>query len=89
MLNDWRSGKQRVARYADSLVPLAQQRTEAALSAYRGGKGDLASVLAARRDELELRIQALAAELETARAWASLNFITADHDMPASQGSQP
>jgi hypothetical protein len=61
----------------------------AALAAAVGGKGDLASVLAARRDELELRIQALAAELETARAWASLNFITADHDMPASQGSQP
>lgn len=89
MLNDWRTGKQRVARYTDSLVPLAQQRTAAALSAYRGGKAELAVVLAARRDELELRIQALAVELETARAWANLNFITVDHEMATLEGSKP
>lgn len=89
MLNDWRSGKQRVARYGDSLLPLAQQRTTAALAAYRGGKGELAAVLAARRDELEVRIQALAVELETARAWASLNFLTSEHEMTADEGSKP
>lgn len=89
MLNDWRSGKQRVARYAGSLVPLAQQRTSAALAAYRGGKGELGAVLAARRDELEVRIQALAAELETARAWANLNFLTSEHEMTADEGSKP
>ena len=89
MLNDWRSGKQRLDRYASSLLPLAQQRTAAMLAAYRGGKGDLAAVLAARREELELRIQALAAELETARAWAQLTFLTADHDMPTTDGSKP
>ncbi len=89
LLNDWRSGKQRVDRYASSLLPLAQQRTAAALAAYRGGKGDLAAVLAARRDELELRTQAFAAELETARAWARLTFLTADHEMPTIAGSKP
>ena len=89
LINDWRSGKQRVARYADSLVPIAQQRTAAALAAYRGGKGELSAVLAARRDELELRIQAIAIELETARAWASLTFIAADHDMSPADGSKP
>jgi outer membrane protein TolC len=88
-LNDWRSGKQRVSRYAESLVPLAQQRTAAALAAYRGGKADLAMVLAARRDELELRIQALAVELETARAWANLNFISVEHEMATLEGSKP
>ena len=89
MLNDWRSGKERVARYTDSLVPLAQQRTAAALATYRGGKADLATVLAARRDELELRLQALAVELETAKAWANLNFISLDHDMEPAEGSKP
>ena len=88
LLNDWRSGKQRVDRYASSLLPLAQQRTSAALAAYRGGKGDLAAVLAARREGLELRTQALAAELETARAWARLTFLTADHEMPTIAGSK-
>lgn len=89
LLNDWRSGKERVARYSGSLVPLAQQRTAAALAAYRGGKAELASVLAARRDELELRMQALAAELETARAWANLNFASVEHEMTTLQGEQP
>jgi outer membrane protein TolC len=89
LLNDWRSGKQRVERYADSLVPLARQRTAAALAAYRGGKGELASVLAARREQLDAQVQALAAELDTARAWARLNFLSTEHDMSPADGSQP
>lgn len=89
MLNDWRNGTQRVDRFADSLVPIARQRTEAALAAYRGGKGDLASVLAARREQLEVQVQAIAAELDTARAWARLNFLSVDHDVASTDRSQP
>jgi outer membrane protein TolC len=76
LLNDWQSGKERLARYSATLVPLAHQRTESALTAYRTAKLDLAGVLAARRDELEVRMQALSLEMDTARAWASLNYIT-------------
>jgi outer membrane protein TolC len=79
MLSDWRTGKERVARYTDELIPLAEQRTQAVQLAYRTGKSDLASTLAARRDELDMRLQALAVETETARAWAQLNFISATH----------
>ncbi|MBC7438037.1 MAG: TolC family protein [Bdellovibrionales bacterium] len=79
MLNDWRTGKDRVARYADELIPLAAQRTQAVQLAYRTGKSDLASALAARRDELDMRLQALAVEMETARAWAQLNYLSAVH----------
>lgn len=89
LLNDWRNGTRRVDRFADSLVPVARQRTEAALAAYRGGKGDLASVLAARRELLEVRLQAIAAELDTARTWARLNFLSVDHDMSPADRSQP
>ena len=89
MVNDWRTGTRRVDRFADSLVPIARQRTEAALAAYRGGKGDLTSVLAARREQLEVQIQAMAAELDTARAWARINFLSAEHDMSAADRSQP
>jgi outer membrane protein TolC len=79
MLGDWQTGKERLARYASELVPVAQQRAQAALAAYRGGKGDLASVLAARRDAIDMRTQALTLEMETARQWAQLNFLAADH----------
>lgn len=81
MLNDWQTGKERVARYRDELIPTAGQRVEAALTAYRTGKSDLATTLAARRDEIDSRIQALILELETARAWAQLNFLIPDSSM--------
>jgi outer membrane protein TolC len=73
--NDWITGKGRVARHRYELIPLAERRSEAALTAYRTGKGDLAATLAARRDEIDVRMQALAVEMEAARAWAELNFL--------------
>jgi len=79
MLGDWQTGKERLARYGSELIPVAQQRAEAALAAYRGGKGDLASVLAARREAIDARAQALTLELEVARQWAQLNFLAVEH----------
>jgi outer membrane protein TolC len=78
MINDWQNGKERVARYTTQLLPIARQRTEAALTAYRIGKSDLASALTARREEIDTRIQALTLELETARLWAQLNYLAPD-----------
>jgi outer membrane protein TolC len=88
-LNDWQTGKDRVARYRNELIPTARQRTEAALTSYRTGKSDLASALAARRDEIDTRMQALTLEMETARSWAQLNFLIPEHSMPAQAKEQP
>ncbi|MGH6629444.1 MAG: TolC family protein, partial [Burkholderiales bacterium] len=60
------------------LVPLARERTQAVLAAYRGGKASLTDVLAARRNEIEVRMQALQLEIETARLWAQINFLLPD-----------
>jgi outer membrane protein TolC len=89
MVSDWQAGKERIGRYTRELIPLARQRTEAALAAYRGGKADLASVLAARRDELDVRVQALNLEMETARQWAQFNFLSVLHDAAGSQQEMP
>ncbi len=78
LINDWQNGKERVARYAAQLLPIASQRTQAALSAYRIGKSDLATALTARRDEIDTRIQALTLELDTARVWAQLDYLVPD-----------
>lgn len=88
-LNDWQTGKDRVARYRNELIPTARQRTEAALTSYRTGKSDLAGALTARRDEIDTRMQALTLEMETARSWAQLNFIVPEHSMPAQAKEQP
>ena len=75
MLDEWRSGRERLARYKRELEPLALEQSAAVLAAYRGGKAALAEVLAARRDELEVRLQALQLAAETAKRWAQLNFL--------------
>lgn len=79
MLEEWENGRERLALYADSLLPLARERTTAAVAAYRGGKGTLADVLAARRNELDIRRDALMLERETARLWAQLNYLDVSH----------
>ncbi|MES2509988.1 MAG: TolC family protein [Pseudomonadota bacterium] len=88
-LNDWQTGKERVARYQNEMIPTAHQRTDAALTTWRTGKGDLASILTARRDEIDVRMQALTLELETARLWAQLNFLTPSNVPMNHTGDQP
>ncbi len=76
-LGDWQTGRERLVRYRGELIPLAAERTAAALAAYRGGKSTLAEVLAARRNELDVGLQALQLDAATARLWAQLNFMAA------------
>ena len=78
MVNEWENGRERRERYERELVPLSKERTQAAVTAYRGGKASLAEVLSARRNEIEVRLQALQLEAETARLWAQLNFLLPD-----------
>jgi outer membrane protein TolC len=75
MIIAWQSGRERIGRYTRESLPLAAERSQAVLAAYRGGKAAVADVLAARRSELEVRLQSLELELETARLWAQLNFL--------------
>ena len=89
LLNEWQTGKDRLVRFRDELIPATRQRTEAALTGYRTGKGDLTSALAARRDEIEVRLQALTLEMETARSWAQLNFLFPDQSISAPAKDQP
>ncbi len=78
MVADWRTGLERLERVERELVPLSEQRTQAALAAYRGNAGSLGAVLEARRSERDARMQALQVAAEVARAWAQLNFLYPD-----------
>ena len=79
--NEWQTGKDRLVRFRDGLIPAARQRTEAMLTAYRTGQSDLGAGLLARRDEIDVRMQALSLEMETARSWAQLNFLISEHPL--------
>ena len=75
MIDEWENKRARRARYGRELIPFAQQRASAVLAAYRGGKASLADVLAARRNDIDVRLQALQLDSEVARLWAQLNFL--------------
>ena len=74
MIDEWDSARQRRERYVKEIIPLATDRTTATSAAYRGGKAKLVDVLAARRNEVDVRFQALQIEARAARLWAELRF---------------
>lgn len=89
MVNDWTSGKERIEQLTTHLLPAAKLRTEAALTAYQTAKGPLTAVLAARREEVDARMQLLALEMETARLWAQLTYLVPDPNALPALKDQP
>jgi outer membrane protein TolC len=75
MLQEWHSHEERLRRHDEALLPLAEQRSSAALSAYRAGTGSLPAVLEARRSAIEVQAQRLDIEADIARLWARLEFL--------------
>jgi len=71
---DWESATARLQRFDISLLPLARERAQLALAAYRGGQAPLASTLEARRVEIDLRLQQLQLAAEQGRAYAQLLY---------------
>ncbi|MFZ6844208.1 TolC family protein [Undibacterium sp. RuTC16W] len=74
-VDEWQTNRERAIRYEKELIPLAQERTQALIAAYRGGKSSLTELLAARRAEVDIRLQLLQLQADTARLWAQLNFL--------------
>lgn len=58
-----------VRRSQDSLLPLAKEKVELTMASYRAGKGDLAPVIAARRELIEARLKHI--DFEELRALTS------------------
>lgn len=88
-LATWRSNLARLADYDATLVPLAAERTRAALAAYRGGSSALAEVLEARRMEIDTRIERVRIEMETAALWVELEYLIAPGGGPEDTGAAP
>ena len=80
MIAEWENNRERRSRYERELLPLAAERTQATLGAYRGAKASLTDVLLARRNEVDVRMQVLQLEMDTARLWAQLNFLVPEGD---------
>ena len=74
-LADYDAATRRLERFRTVTLPLAGERSEAALTAYQGGRGDLSAVLEAQRAITETELAAIAIEAERAKAWANLNYL--------------
>jgi outer membrane protein TolC len=86
MIAEWENDRERSVRYERELLPLASERTQATAGAYRGAKASITDVLLARRNEIDVRMQALQLEMETARLWAQLNFLVPVSDAATRAG---
>lgn len=85
-LQQWQSNRDRLEHYDGAQIPLAADRTRAALAAYRGGSGSLAAVLEARRMEIEASLDRLRLEMETASLWARLEYLIPTQQLAAGDG---
>ena len=82
LIETWASNRERLERYATTLLPLNEQRVVAATSAYRAGRGTLSDVIEARTAVIETQLEQLALETETAKVWVELEYL-----IPAEAGS--
>lgn len=73
-LTTWRSAIDRLARYERELLPLSEDRADAAVAAYRGGRGDLTASLRALDEAIEQRLTYTDLQNTLGQAWATLYF---------------
>ena len=78
----WRRGRERLQNYASELLPLARDRSRAAVASYGAGRGDLRGALDALTEEINVQLEYVQLEGSVANAWAVLYFL---HDSQASK----
>jgi hypothetical protein len=85
MLEEWRAGRERQARFHRDILPLASQKTSAVLASFSAGRAGLDQVLASRSSEFEVELRSLQLDLEVATLWARLEFLLPDAQAEASR----
>ncbi|AJO78184.1 TolC family protein [Pseudomonas sp. MRSN 12121] len=73
-LADYQRLDRAVARNQQSLLPLAREKVDLSMASYRAGKGELAAVIAARRELIDARLKQIDVEEQRALTNARLYF---------------
>jgi outer membrane protein TolC len=71
----WRRGRERLQHYATDLIPLARDRSHAAVVSYGTGRGDLRSAVDALTEEIRTQLSYVELEGSVARAWVFLHLL--------------
>jgi outer membrane protein TolC len=78
----WRLGRERLEHYAKEILPLARDRSRAALASYSSGRGDLRTAIDALTEEINAQLEDVQLQGSVARAWVFLHLL---HDSGAPQ----
>ncbi len=79
---EWRRGRERLLNYANDLLPLAHDRSRAAVASYGAGRGELRSTVDALSEEIETQLAYVELQGAVARAWVFLHLL---HDSGTEQ----
>jgi outer membrane protein TolC len=72
---EWKRGRERLQHYAAELLPLAHDRSRAAVASYGTGRGDLRSAIEALTQEIDTQLEFVQLQGSVARAWAFLHLL--------------
>lgn len=73
-LADYQRIEKDVRRQREVLLPLAREKVALAMAAWRGGRGDLAEVIAARRDGIDIELKAIELDGQRRQTAARLHY---------------
>jgi outer membrane protein TolC len=73
-------------RYTNTLLPLADKKVDLAMASWRSAQGSLTEVIAARRDRIATRLQAIETTGQRQLIAAGLHFAYGDIDEADSAG---
>ena len=75
ILLEWEQTGVQLEQYDRELLPLARERSKAALASYRAGRGGLQAALEAFEDEVETTVERALLADARGRAWAYLRYL--------------
>jgi cobalt-zinc-cadmium efflux system outer membrane protein len=75
MLATWESTGEQLKFIEAERLPLARERSRAALAAYRSSQGDMRAALDSFEDETELLLERANLQIERGMAWSYLRYL--------------
>src|SRR5258708_26124130 len=81
-LVQWRRGRERLQNYQAEILPLARDRSRAAIASYGAGRGDLRLATDSLIQEINTQLEFVQLQGSVAHALASLDFL---HDSDVSK----
>lgn len=79
---EWQRGRARLQHYSAELLPLARDRSRAAVASYGAGRGDLFNAIDSLTQEIDIQLDYVQLQGSVARAWIFLHLL---HESGATQ----